>query len=87
VVLEALACGRPVLATAVGGTRELLEGERDRMLQDSRDPARLGQALSRLLDDAPEPAELVAHVAALTWDASLEMLESVLAAAVGEEHP
>lgn len=87
VVLEALACGRPVLATAAGGTRELLEGEQDRMLWESRDPAQLGQALSRLLVDAPAVDELVARVAALTWEASLETLESVLAAAVGDGRP
>ncbi len=87
VVLEALASGRPVLAIAAGGTAELLAGERDRMLLEGRDPARLGAALSRLLSDAPPLDELVARVAELTWEASLQALESVLSAATGEPGP
>jgi len=84
VVLEALASGRPVLATAAGGTRELLAGEEDHMLFETRDPARLGDALSRLLGETPDPHELVERVAKLTWESSLETLESVLSAAAGE---
>ena len=36
VVLEALACGRPVLATAAGGTAELLEGLDGMLARDAR---------------------------------------------------
>jgi len=76
VVLEALASGRPVLATAAGGTEEVLDDPR--MLARERDPARLGGMLAALLADPPAPRELARRVAGLTWEASLDALERVL---------
>jgi glycosyltransferase involved in cell wall biosynthesis len=55
VVLEALACGRPVVATNVGGIPEIMGGECGRLVPP-RDPATLAQALASVLDT--------------TWDAS-----------------
>lgn len=49
-VLEALACGRPVAATDVGGVREMLEGWGE--LVPARDHAALGDACVRLLSDS-----------------------------------
>ncbi len=82
VVLEALACGRPVLATDAGGTAELLEPWRARMLAPDHDPARLGALLAALLADPPGPEALAASVAHLSWEASLAALEALLVAAV-----
>ncbi|MDE0915691.1 MAG: glycosyltransferase [Planctomycetota bacterium] len=76
VVLEALACGRPVLATAVGGTAELL-GDSP-MLVEERDPEVLGQRISTLLADAPTENYLQALVEDLTWERSTDTLEAVL---------
>jgi glycosyltransferase involved in cell wall biosynthesis len=81
VVLEALASGRPVLATDAGGTAELLEPFGAAMLARSRDPEALARQLVELLARPPEPAELAAAVAPLTWEASCAALESCLAAA------
>ena len=81
VVLEALACGRPVLATAAGGTSELLEGL-DGMLAAERDPAALARGLERLLAHPPRPELLRARVAGLTWSASAEALERCLMASI-----
>jgi glycosyltransferase involved in cell wall biosynthesis len=83
VVLEALACGRPVLATEAGGTEELLAPFGERMLCRTRDPAALAGALVALLASPPPPALLRAAVAHLSWEASLETLEGLLAAAAG----
>jgi teichuronic acid biosynthesis glycosyltransferase TuaC len=55
VVLEALACGRPVVATNVGGIPEILSDESGQLVPP-RDPAALAQALASVLDsswDAP----------------------------------
>jgi len=54
VVLEAMACGRPVVATDVGCVRELLdwEGEPGGIVVPVRDPARLGDALREIAHDA-----------------------------------
>jgi len=82
VVLEALASGRPVVATAAGGTAEVVADER--MLVRSRDPAELGARLAALVADPPGPAALAASVAHLSWAASLDALEALLEAAVAE---
>jgi glycosyltransferase involved in cell wall biosynthesis len=81
VVLEALACGRPVLATAAGGTGELLEGL-DGMLARTREPADLARALDALLAARWPPERLRAHAARFSWDAGLDALESCLQGAV-----
>jgi glycosyltransferase involved in cell wall biosynthesis len=80
VVLEALASGRPVVATRVGGTAELLAAAPG-MLVDAREPAAVGVALAALLAAPPSPADCRALVAHLTWDASLDALERLLAEA------
>jgi glycosyltransferase involved in cell wall biosynthesis len=84
VVLEALASGRPVLATDAGGTRELLEGH-PKMLASTREPGALARALVALLAESYEPAALAASVAHLGWEESLEALEGFLARAVAPE--
>src|SRR5262249_4632935 len=51
-VLEAMAAGKPVVATSVGGTPEaVLDGETG-FLVPSRDPTALVRAIRRLLTDA-----------------------------------
>ena len=50
-VLEAMASGIPVVATAVGGTPELLDHGRCGILVPPDDAAALADALSRLLQD------------------------------------
>jgi glycosyltransferase involved in cell wall biosynthesis len=49
VVLEALACGRPVVATRVGGIPEIM-GDDCGQLVSPRDPAGLARALASVLD-------------------------------------
>lgn len=48
VVVEAIACGRPVVATDVGGTREIVDA-RNGLLVPPRDPAALADALAQVL--------------------------------------
>ncbi len=77
VVLEALASGRPVLATAAGGTAELLDALPN-LLARERTPEALGAQLSALLADPPPADELRAAVEDKTWPAALDALEAVL---------
>jgi glycosyltransferase involved in cell wall biosynthesis len=52
VALEALAVGRPIVASAVGGLPEIVKDGETGLLVPPGDPARLAAALRRLLDDA-----------------------------------
>jgi glycosyltransferase involved in cell wall biosynthesis len=67
VTLEALACGKPVVATAVGGTTEVVSDERYGLLV----PAGDDQTLARAMDEAPrrawDVATLRARAAEYSW--------------------
>ena len=52
VALEAMSCGRAVVASAVGGLPELIEHERDGLLVTPRDSRALADSVTRLLLDA-----------------------------------
>jgi glycosyltransferase involved in cell wall biosynthesis len=80
VVLEALSAGLPVVATAAGGTAEILPPE---LLVRSRDADAIGTKLARVLADPPDPLSLRVGVAHLTWDASYAALEDCLRRATG----
>jgi glycosyltransferase involved in cell wall biosynthesis len=51
VVLEALAAGTPVVATAVRGVREILTDEQHALLAPPEDPVRLAEAIRRIVSD------------------------------------
>jgi glycosyltransferase involved in cell wall biosynthesis len=67
VVLEALASGRPVVATRVGGVPELLNDENG-LMTPSEDAEALAAALCRALDRTWDPGALRATVESLSWD-------------------
>lgn len=60
VVLEALACGRPVVASRVGGIPEIMSNACGRLIQP-RDSAALAQALDEVLAQAWDAAEISSH--------------------------
>ncbi len=57
-ILEFMALGRPIVATAVGGTPDLLAGGEAGVLVPRADPAALGAAIGDLLDDPARAAAL-----------------------------
>jgi glycosyltransferase involved in cell wall biosynthesis len=60
VILEALACGRPVVATNVGGIPEILNDTCGRLVPP-REPAKLAEALASVLDASWDPQAIFAH--------------------------
>jgi len=53
VLIEAMACGVPVVATASAGTRDIITNNGNGFLVESHTPAAVADALSRLLTDEP----------------------------------
>jgi glycosyltransferase involved in cell wall biosynthesis len=51
-LLEAMATGRPVVATAVGGTPEVIADGESGLLVPADDPAAMAAAMGRIMDDA-----------------------------------
>jgi glycosyltransferase involved in cell wall biosynthesis len=88
VVLEAQACGTPVVATRVGGTAELVVEGETALLVESGDAAQLRAALEMLRDDPSRCEDMGrrarAHVEAsgLTWEASANQLEELYRSAL-----
>ncbi|MCI0371713.1 MAG: glycosyltransferase, partial [candidate division NC10 bacterium] len=57
-ILEAMACGLPVVATRVGGTPEVVEDGVSGLLVPPEDPAAMAKALVTLLRDPPRCAAM-----------------------------
>jgi glycosyltransferase involved in cell wall biosynthesis len=51
VTLEAMACGVPLVVTEVGGLPEVVEHGKNGLVVPSRDPARLAEAIAKILND------------------------------------
>ncbi|TLZ92169.1 MAG: glycosyltransferase, partial [Methanobacteriota archaeon] len=71
--LEAMACETPVVATRVGGIKEVVVDEETGLLVPPGEPAKLGRAITRILEDPATGAKMGKagrrHVLKLfTWD-------------------
>lgn len=82
VVVEGAACGRPVVATDVGGTREILN-DSNGILIPPKDPQALAQALTQALERTWDHAGIARRMSR-TWDdvarETLAVCEQVLRA-------
>ena len=72
VALEAQACGRPVVATAVGGLRHAVSDQITGLLVAGQHPAAWADGLGSVLDDDLERlrmgARAAAHASGFSWD-------------------
>jgi len=75
VVLEALACGRPVVATRVGGIPEIMSDDSGQLVPP-RDPAELARALASVLDRAWDAATISAR-GGRSWSAVAAELSAI----------
>jgi glycosyltransferase involved in cell wall biosynthesis len=82
VVLEALASGRPVVATAVGGVPDLIRGDNGILVPPER-PAELGEALARALDRSWDPVAIRATLPSPSWDAVARTYQALVEEVVG----
>lgn len=67
VVLEAMACGTRVVATAVGGVPEVLPPPPLGFLVHEREPAAFARTVREALATPGDPGALLAHVAPFDW--------------------
>lgn len=72
VILEALACGVPVVTTDVGGSREVIADGSDGFLVPFGDPEALADALHRGLRRSWDHAGIAARARTRTWDHTVE---------------
>jgi teichuronic acid biosynthesis glycosyltransferase TuaC len=69
VLLEAMACGTPVVATKVGGVAEMLTQGVGTLLP-ARSSAALASALENLLTASPDRQQIRRHAEKFSWDAT-----------------
>lgn len=72
VILEALACGVPVVTTDVGGNREVIRDGAEGFLVPLGDADALASALLRALETGWDRAAIASRGAARTWDRTVE---------------
>jgi glycosyltransferase involved in cell wall biosynthesis len=83
VIREALACGRPVVGTSVGGIPELITSRELGSLVPAKDPTSLGRALLEVASREHD-ADAIAARGGGSWEHSAATLLSVLMEAHGE---
>jgi glycosyltransferase involved in cell wall biosynthesis len=84
VALEALASGRPVVATSVGGAREVVPADGPGRIVDPGDPAALAAALTATLSSPPDPAACRAVAEGHSLALQAARVEAVLEDAVAD---
>lgn len=78
VILESIACGTPVVATAVGAIPDLVPESCRRFLVHERTPAAFAHTLRSCLKEPPAAADLHARAETFGWDTTCDRLQSIL---------
>lgn len=82
VLLESMACGTPVVATASGGTPEVIAAPEAGKLMTSGTTEACADAIKALMADPPDRAATRAYAEGFSWDATtqgqIELFRSIL---------
>jgi glycosyltransferase involved in cell wall biosynthesis len=83
VLLEAMACGTPVVAARVGGTPEIVTSPAAGLLFEPRTVDALGTAVRQLLESPPSRAETRRHAENFSWDETTRGQQALFQRIVG----
>lgn len=83
VVLEAMACGTPVVAVEVGAVRAMLDDPRVGRIVASRDPAALATEVAELLAAAPSRDAVRQHASRFDWQSISRAQYELMSRALG----
>src|SRR5690606_4483160 len=90
VLLEALACGTPVIASDVNGTSEVIQGPEAGLLLPERSSRSIVEAIARLRRDMPSREVARRYAEQFDWfriaSANRALLSAVAKAGYGERH-
>lgn len=84
VLLESLACGTPVVATAVGGSGEVISVPAAGALLQGRDPAAFAALIERQLAMPPDPAAVRRYAEGFAWERTARAQYELLRGAVAQ---
>ena len=82
VILEAMACGLPIVASDTGGIPALIVSDELGFLVPVKDTETLAKRLKQALEKIWNRAKIAAHAEAFDWDAGVEKIEDLLQQAV-----
>lgn len=85
VLLEAMACGTPAVATPVWGNGEVIRAPEAGALAEARSAPAIATALKKILADRPERAATRAYAEKFSWDDTSDGLERIFSAAVARD--
>jgi glycosyltransferase involved in cell wall biosynthesis len=83
VILEAFACGVPVVATQVGGIPEVHKADYLGRLVPPRDIKALCEALKLVLDTLPERQRICEYARQFSWERTADQYHALLSKAIG----
>lgn len=87
VILEALACGTPVVASNVGGASEIIRSEAAGRVLDTRTPEALAEAITALRASRPDRARTRKYAEAFGWKPVARANSRLLVAAATARTP
>lgn len=82
VVLEALSCGKPVVATRVGGLLEIVDSEEVGVLVEPVNPGKLSDALNKALGERWNYAGIRSRAGRFSWPESAARLKNTLESSI-----